>query len=61
MLRSRHGQYSDGPSLKEKVKDRVVKETAAIGKIYESELGSVGLSEAALALVPLPDGASEYS
>ena len=44
--------------FKEKVKERVVKETTAIGKIYDHELGSAALSEAALALTPLPDDAS---
>ncbi|CAF4583089.1 unnamed protein product, partial [Rotaria sp. Silwood2] len=43
--------------FKEKVKERIVKETAAIGKIYENELASATLSEAALALAPLPNEA----
>ena len=38
-------------TFKEKVKERVLKETTAIGKIYDTELASAGLSEAALALV----------
>ena len=44
--------------FKEKVKKRVVKETSAIGKIYGNELASAALSDAALALVPLPIDAS---
>ena len=47
--------------FKEKVKERVVKETLAIGKIYDAELASATLSEAALALVPMPDEASKYA
>ena len=39
--------------FKEKVKERVVKETSAIGKIYDNE--------AALAMVPLAGEAGEYS
>jgi hypothetical protein len=38
-------------TFKEKVKERVLKETTAIGKIYDTELASAGLSEAALSLV----------
>ena len=47
--------------FKEKVKDRVQKETTAIGKIYDNELLSAGLSEAALVMVPLLNEASTYS
>jgi hypothetical protein len=47
--------------FKENVKKRVVKETIAIGKIYDNELATAALSEAALGLVPLPDEASKYS
>jgi hypothetical protein len=54
-------EFIEVTAFKKKVKERVVKEKAAIGKIYDSELTSAGLSEAALALVPLPDEASEYS
>jgi hypothetical protein len=32
------------------VKERIAKEAAAIGKIYDNELGSAALSEAALAV-----------
>ncbi len=47
--------------FKKKVKERVVREKAAIRKIYDSELASAGLSEAALTLVTLPDETSKYS
>ncbi len=47
--------------FKEKVKERVVKEATAIGKIYDNELASAILSEAALGLVPLAGETSEYS
>ncbi|CAF3027216.1 unnamed protein product [Rotaria sp. Silwood2] len=43
--------------FKEKVKERIVKETVAIGKIYDNELASATLSEAALALASLPNEA----
>ena len=38
-------------TVKEKVKERVLKETTAIRKIYDTVLLSAGLSEAALSLV----------
>ncbi|CAF1274838.1 unnamed protein product [Adineta steineri] len=40
--------------FKEKVKKRVVKETGAIGKIYDNELAAAAFTDAALALAPLP-------
>ncbi|CAF4303138.1 unnamed protein product, partial [Rotaria magnacalcarata] len=43
--------------FKEKVKERVVKETTAIGKIYDKEMASLNLSDGALGLIPLADEA----
>ncbi|CAM4966397.1 unnamed protein product [Rotaria socialis] len=43
--------------FKEKVKERVVKETTAIGKIYDKEMASLNLSDGALGLTPLADEA----
>ncbi|CAF1470483.1 unnamed protein product [Adineta ricciae] len=40
-------------TFKEKVKNRVVNEMTAIGKIYDNELAAGNLSEAALGLAPL--------
>ena len=48
-------------AFKGKVKDRILKETTAIEKIYDDELLSAGLSEPALAMVPLPGEASTHS
>lgn len=62
-----HGSHLPTPEgievslFKEKVRERVIKETSAIGKIYDSELASAVLSEAALAMVPLAGDAGEYS
>ena len=62
-----HGSHLPTPEsievalFKEKVKERVVKETSAIGKIYDNELASAVLSEAALAMVPLAGEAGEDS
>jgi hypothetical protein len=47
--------------FKEKVKDLITKQTTAIGKIYDDQLASAALSEPALAMVPLPGDASQYS
>jgi hypothetical protein len=46
--------------FKHKVKERVVKETIPIGKIYDAELASAGLSEAALSMVCSAGEASMY-
>ncbi|CAF1571398.1 unnamed protein product [Adineta steineri] len=43
--------------FKEKVKERVLKETTAIGKIYDKEMASLTLSDGALNLIPLPEEA----
>ncbi|CAF1554974.1 unnamed protein product [Rotaria sp. Silwood1] len=43
--------------FKEKVKERVVKETTAIGNIYDKEMASLNLSDGALGLIPLADDA----
>ena len=45
-------------TFKEKVKERVVKETTAIGKIYDKEMASLNLSDGALSLIPLAGEAS---
>ena len=45
-------------AFKEKVKDRVVKETTAIGKIYDNEMASINLSDGALGIIPVADEAS---
>lgn len=44
--------------FKDKVKERVIKETTPIGKIYENEMASVGMSDGALGLIPIADDAS---
>ncbi len=47
--------------FKAKVKERIARETVAIRKIYDNELASAALSEAALALISLPSEASKHS
>lgn len=48
-------------SFRHKLKERVINETTAIGKIYETELAAAGLSEAALVMTPSADEASMKS
>jgi hypothetical protein len=45
--------------FKQKVKDRVVKETTPIARIYDQELATANLSSVALALAPLAKDARE--